>query len=104
MLIPETTPSLFFPPSVWTVATLTANPSSSSAPAMANPLHLLADHASASASLPTKRQNGEQQPNEQTDAKRIKTDSSGEVAPANVASQSESTAVATINDQDGHTN
>uniref|UniRef100_A0A3P8WZX0 Forkhead box K2 n=1 Tax=Cynoglossus semilaevis TaxID=244447 RepID=A0A3P8WZX0_CYNSE len=74
------------------------------APAMANPLHLLADHASASASLPTKRQNGEQQPSEQTDAKRIKTDSSGEVAPANVASQSESTAVATINDQDGHTN
>ncbi|XP_058509764.1 forkhead box protein K2 [Solea solea] len=46
----------------------------SSAPAAASPLHLLADHASASASLPTKRQNGDQQVSEQPDAKRIKTD------------------------------
>ncbi|KAM3860069.1 forkhead box protein K2-like [Diretmus argenteus] len=40
--------------------------------AVANPLHLLAAHASASASLPTKRQNGEQP--EQPDTKRVKTE------------------------------
>lgn len=38
----------------------------------ANPLHLLATHASASASLPTKRQNGE--PQEQPEPKRVKTE------------------------------
>ncbi|XP_008313118.1 forkhead box protein K2 [Cynoglossus semilaevis] len=38
---------------------------------IANPLHLLATHASASASLPTKRQNGELQ--EQPESKRAKT-------------------------------
>lgn len=38
----------------------------------ANPLHLLATHASASASLPTKRQNGELQ--EQPEPKRVKTE------------------------------
>uniref|UniRef100_A0A3Q2D0A9 Forkhead box protein K2 n=1 Tax=Cyprinodon variegatus TaxID=28743 RepID=A0A3Q2D0A9_CYPVA len=38
----------------------------------ANPLHLLATHASASASLPTKRQNGELQ--DQPESKRMKTD------------------------------
>ncbi|XP_051769993.1 forkhead box protein K2 [Ctenopharyngodon idella] len=38
----------------------------------ASPLHMLATHASASASLPTKRQNGEQA--EQPDAKRVKTE------------------------------
>lgn len=38
----------------------------------ANPLHLLAAHASASASLPTKRQNGELQ--EQPESKRVKTE------------------------------
>lgn len=41
-----------------------------SLPAVANPLHLLATHASASASLPTKRQNGELQ--DQPDSKRVK--------------------------------
>uniref|UniRef100_A0A8C6T1C3 Forkhead box K2 n=1 Tax=Neogobius melanostomus TaxID=47308 RepID=A0A8C6T1C3_9GOBI len=39
---------------------------------VANPLHLLAAHASASASLPTKRQNGEL--SEETESKRIKTE------------------------------
>ncbi|KAF7655810.1 hypothetical protein LDENG_00050580 [Lucifuga dentata] len=46
----------------------------SSAPAVASPLHLLAAHASASASLPTKRQNGDQMASEQPEAKRIKSD------------------------------
>ncbi|XP_014906248.1 forkhead box protein K2 [Poecilia latipinna] len=45
---------------------------SGSAPAAASPLHLLATHASASASLPTKRQNGDQLVGEQPDAKRGK--------------------------------
>ncbi|MBN3300601.1 FOXK2 protein, partial [Amia calva] len=40
--------------------------------AVASPLHMLATHASASASLPTKRQNGDQA--EQPELKRIKTD------------------------------
>nr|XP_060620439.1 forkhead box protein K2 isoform X2 [Anolis sagrei ordinatus] len=40
--------------------------------AAASPLHMLATHASASASLPTKRQNGDQ--SEQQELKRIKTD------------------------------
>ncbi|KAF7656152.1 hypothetical protein LDENG_00045260 [Lucifuga dentata] len=40
--------------------------------AVANPLHLLATHASASASLPTKRQNGDQE--EQPESKRVKTE------------------------------
>lgn len=39
---------------------------------VANPLHLLATHASASASLPTKRQNGEL--SEEPESKRIKTE------------------------------
>ncbi|XP_056119221.1 forkhead box protein K2 [Rhinichthys klamathensis goyatoka] len=39
----------------------------------ASPLHMLATHASASASLPTKRQNGEQ--DQQPEPKRVKTDS-----------------------------
>ncbi|XP_013881179.1 forkhead box protein K2 [Austrofundulus limnaeus] len=42
--------------------------------AVASPLHLLAAHASVSASLPTKRPNGEQLASEQPDAKRIKTE------------------------------
>lgn len=46
---------------------------------MASPLHLLAAHASASASLPTKRQNGDQ-PAEQPEAKRSKSEE--EPAPA----------------------
>ncbi|KAM4535484.1 forkhead box protein K2 [Fundulus diaphanus] len=45
-----------------------------SAPAVASPLHLLATHASASASLPTKRQNGDQLASEPPDAKRVKTE------------------------------
>uniref|UniRef100_A0A1A7XSQ8 Forkhead box protein K2 n=1 Tax=Iconisemion striatum TaxID=60296 RepID=A0A1A7XSQ8_9TELE len=44
----------------------------SSAPAVASPLHLLAAHASASASLPTKRQNSDQLVIELPDAKRVK--------------------------------
>lgn len=40
--------------------------------ASASPLHMLATHASASASLPTKRQNGDQA--EQPELKRIKTE------------------------------
>lgn len=55
----------------------------SSAPAAASPLHLLATHASASASLPTKRQNGDQPVSEQPDAKRLKTEE--ETAPAAAA-------------------
>ncbi|XP_054616660.1 forkhead box protein K2 isoform X2 [Dunckerocampus dactyliophorus] len=43
-----------------------------SAATVASPLHLLADHASASASLPTKRQNGDQQAAGAPDAKRVK--------------------------------
>lgn len=49
--------------------------------AVANPLHLLAAHASASASLPTKRQNGELQ--EQPESKRMKTDEEEEGEAAN---------------------
>lgn len=51
--------------------------------AVANPLHLLAAHASASASLPTKRQNGELQ--DQPESKRVKTEeeeADGEAAAA----------------------
>nr|XP_057904463.1 forkhead box protein K2 [Doryrhamphus excisus] len=44
----------------------------SAAVTVASPLHLLADHASASASLPTKRQNGDQQAAGAPDAKRVK--------------------------------
>ncbi|XP_037349268.1 forkhead box protein K2 [Talpa occidentalis] len=40
--------------------------------AAASPLHMLATHASASASLPTKRQNGD--PSEQPELKRVKTE------------------------------
>lgn len=43
---------------------------------VASPLHLLATHASASASLPTKRQNGDQL--ELPDSKRLKVDNVGE--------------------------
>lgn len=53
-----------------------------SPPAVANPLHLLAAHASASASLPTKRQNGEVQ--DQPETKRVKTEEEeGGAAAAN---------------------
>ncbi|XP_061086871.1 forkhead box protein K2 isoform X2 [Conger conger] len=44
--------------------------------AVASPLHMLATHASASASLPTKRQNGDQA--EQPELKRVKAEEGGE--------------------------
>ncbi|XP_047428053.1 forkhead box protein K2 isoform X2 [Mugil cephalus] len=68
----------------------------SSAPAVASPLHLLAAHASASASLPTKRQNGDQLASEQPDAKRIKSEDD-----TSAAADSDSPAT---NDQGGHLN
>ncbi|XP_030629485.1 forkhead box protein K2 [Chanos chanos] len=43
---------------------------------VASPLHMLATHASASASLPTKRQNGDQ--SEQPEPKKIKTEDGGD--------------------------
>lgn len=57
--------------------------STAASTAAANPLHLLAAHASASASLPTKRQNGELQ--DQPQSKRVKTEEEeeGEAAAAN---------------------
>ncbi|XP_062264365.1 forkhead box protein K2 [Platichthys flesus] len=61
----------------------------SSAPAVASPLHLLADHASASASLPTKRQNGDQLASGQPDAKRVKVEDEG---ASSVAADSDSSA------------
>lgn len=66
------------------------------APAVASPLHLLAAHASASASLPTKRQNGDQLASEQPDAKRIKSEDE-----TGAAADSDSPAA---NDQGGHLN
>ncbi|XP_027885220.1 forkhead box protein K2 [Xiphophorus couchianus] len=54
----------------------------STAAGSANPLHLLATHASASASLPTKRQNGELQ--DPPESKRAKTDENGPAAAAAV--------------------
>ncbi|XP_020496689.1 forkhead box protein K2 [Labrus bergylta] len=54
----------------------------SAAPVVASPLHLLAVHASASASLPTKRQNGDQAASEQPDAKRSKTEADEAAQPA----------------------
>ncbi|KAA8585521.1 hypothetical protein FQN60_004215 [Etheostoma spectabile] len=57
--------------------------------AVASPLHLLAAHASASASLPTKRQNGDQAASEQPDAKRIKSE---EGAASLTAADSDSSA------------
>ncbi|XP_056257471.1 forkhead box protein K2 [Seriola aureovittata] len=71
----------------------------SSAPAVASPLHLLAAHASASASLPTKRQNGDQLASEQPDAKRLK--SEDEAAPATAGANSDLPAA---NDQGSHLN
>lgn len=70
----------------------------SSAPAVASPLHLLAAHASASASLPTKRQNGDQPASEQPDAKRSKSE---DETTATAAADSDSPAA---NDQGSHHN
>lgn len=66
---------------------------------MASPLHLLAAHASASASLPTKRQNGDQLASEQPDAKRIK--SEAEAAAISTPADSDPSGA---NDQGGHLN
>lgn len=71
-----------------------------SATAVASPLHLLATHASASASLPTKRQNGAQAASDQPNAKRIKTEE-GDSATATRAADTDSSAA---NDQASHHN
>lgn len=63
--------------------------------AAASPLHMLATHASASASLPTKRQNGEQA--EQPDHKRIKTEEGESI----VISLNVDTTSVTVSQQDG---
>ncbi|XP_073350068.1 forkhead box protein K2 [Pagrus major] len=60
----------------------------SSATVVASPLHLLATHASASALLPTKRQNGDQLAAEQPDAKRIKSEDDGAPASSTPADSS----------------
>uniref|UniRef100_A0A4W5N2A6 Forkhead box K2 n=1 Tax=Hucho hucho TaxID=62062 RepID=A0A4W5N2A6_9TELE len=70
------------------------------ATAVASPLHLLATHASASASLPTKRQNGAQAASDQPNAKRIKTEE-GDSATATRAADTDSSAA---NDQASHHN
>ncbi|KAM4526239.1 forkhead box protein K2 [Fundulus diaphanus] len=61
----------------------------STAASSANPLHLLATHASASASLPTKRQNGELQ--DQPESKRVKTEEDSGQAAAAVSSSNNGT-------------
>ncbi|KAM4664000.1 forkhead box protein K2 isoform 1-T1 [Discoglossus pictus] len=65
--------------------------------AAASPLHMLATHASASASLPTKRQNGDQ--TEQPDLKRVKAEERESIVVAvNVDAKSEGNAPS--NEQD----
>ncbi|KAL0993359.1 hypothetical protein UPYG_G00106640 [Umbra pygmaea] len=72
------------------------------ATAVASPLHLLAAHASASASLPTKRQNGEQAASEQPDAKRIKTEEGdGAISSSTPPTDTDSSAAS---DQGSHHN
>ncbi|MED6249441.1 Forkhead box protein K2, partial [Ataeniobius toweri] len=61
----------------------------STAASSANPLHLLATHASASASLPTKRQNGELQ--DQPESKRVKTEEDNGQAAAAFSSSNNGT-------------
>lgn len=56
---------------------------------VASPLHMLATHASASASLPTKRQNGDQ--SEQPESKRIKTEDGGDVGAVPAAGERDTT-------------
>uniref|UniRef100_A0A665T708 Forkhead box protein K2-like n=1 Tax=Echeneis naucrates TaxID=173247 RepID=A0A665T708_ECHNA len=76
----------------------------SSAAAVASPLHLLAAHASASASLPTKRQNGDQLASEQPDAKRVKSeDGAAPASSASVLAAADSDSPA-ANNQGGHLN
>ncbi|XP_075942715.1 forkhead box protein K2 isoform X1 [Anarhichas minor] len=60
--------------------------------AVASPLHLLAAHASASASLPTKRQNGDQLAGEQPDAKRVKSEDEATRGPVSAADSDSSAA------------
>lgn len=86
---PKTSPNCFHFP-------LTPPPAATVA---ASPLHLLAAHASASASLPTKRQNGDQLGTEQPDAKRIKSEEKEEGEGAAAATDSP-----TANDVGGHAN
>ncbi|XP_072523635.1 forkhead box protein K2 isoform X1 [Salminus brasiliensis] len=56
---------------------------------VASPLHMLATHASASASLPTKRQNGDQ--SEQPESKRIKTEDGGDIGAVPAAGERDTT-------------
>ncbi|XP_074553272.1 forkhead box protein K2 [Halichoeres trimaculatus] len=65
----------------------------SAAPVVASPLHLLATHASASASLPTKRQNADQPASEQPDAKRSKSENDEAAPPSSANADSDSSAV-----------
>ncbi|XP_029015338.1 forkhead box protein K2 [Betta splendens] len=81
------------------ITTAIQGPASS---AVASPLHLLAAHASVSASLPTKRQNGDQLASEQPDTKRMKSeDDAALVSTPAAPADSDSSAA---NDQDGHLN
>ncbi|XP_071028463.1 forkhead box protein K2-like [Oncorhynchus clarkii lewisi] len=72
------------------------------ATAVASPLHLLATHASASASLPTKRQNGAQAASDQPNAKRIKTEEGDSATPT--ATRVADTDSSAANDQASHHN
>ncbi|XP_048102772.1 forkhead box protein K2-like [Alosa alosa] len=66
------------------IATAIQATASPGATAVASPLHMLATHASASASLPTKRQNGERESPSgtgQPESKRLKTDPEADVGP-----------------------
>lgn len=67
--------------------------------AAASPLHLLAAHASISASLPTKRQNGDQSSGAQPDAKRSRPDNYQATPSSSSPSFSSSSDSAAANDQ-----
>ncbi|TNN43505.1 Forkhead box protein K2 [Liparis tanakae] len=73
------------------ITTAIHGPSAAPRAAVASPLHLLAVHASASASLPTKRHNGDQPASEQPDAKRVKPE---DEAPRGAAVAADSAAAA----------
>ncbi|XP_071321192.1 forkhead box protein K2-like [Trachinotus anak] len=83
------------------ITTAIQGPASS---AVASPLHLLAAHASASASLPTKRQNGDQLASEQPDAKRIKSEDEAAPAPSAPAAATADSDSPAANDQGSHLN
>ncbi|KAM9296418.1 forkhead box protein K2 isoform 2-T2 [Gastrophryne carolinensis] len=69
--------------------------------AVASPLHMLATHASASASLPTKRQNGDQ--SDQPDIKRSKADDRESLVIAvNENAQAEGSAAAAASSEQDH--